>query len=468
MSVGTLTDLTQLLTALLVGVFFTFFFMRQRQKQLEQQIAQHSEDQEGLRRAQDDLLRAEERLKSLESLKLELGQLGSLLDQERQSSTRHSVRTAELETLLEQERKASDEKLRLLEDARKKMAVDFENLANKVLDTTSQKFTEQNKVSIGSVLTPLREQMESFRKRVDQIHQDETKDRGALTEQLRQLETLNQRINQEAANLTNALKGNKKTQGDWGEMILETVLNDSGLRKGIEFETQTGHKDEGNRLYKPDVIIHLPDNKDIIIDSKVSLVDYNTYMNAEDDRQCADALGAHIKAIRNHIDTLNEKDYSSLKGIRSLDVVIMFIPIEGASIAAFQGDDSLFRYALERKIAIVTPSTLLPTLRTIESIWRYERQNENARRIASKAAVIYDKFRGFLEDMERLGSQIQTTQKTYDGAMNKLTHGTGNLIRQTEQFREMGVKVKKEIPKSILDRTDMGPVSLTEIESDGE
>lgn len=465
---STLITPMMLILGLVIGISVTFFFTRQRQSQLEQQLAQQSQDHDLLRRAQDELLRAEEQLKSIETLRLEAEQLKDELAQRHQSSAEKMVKIAELETLLDQERRSSAEKLTLLEGARKKMAVDFENLANKVLDTTSQKFTEQNKTSLGSVLTPIKEQMESFRKRIDQIHQTDTKDRGALSEQLRQLETLNQRINQEAANLTNALKGNKKTQGDWGEMILETVLNDSGLRKGIEYETQTGHKDGDNRLYKPDVVIHLPENKDIVVDSKVSLVDYNDYVNGEDDEAREKALESHIQAIRRHVDTLNEKDYSSLEGIRSLDVVIMFIPIEGASIAAFQGDDHLFSYALERKIAIVTPSTLLPTLRTIESIWRYERQNENARRIADKAGTIYDKFRGFLDDMERLGSQIQTTQKTYDGAMNKLTHGTGNLIRQAEQFREMGVKVKKEIPRTILDRTDLDPATRASLESDAE
>jgi DNA recombination protein RmuC len=259
-------------------------------------------------------------------------------------------------------------------------------------------------------------------------------------------------MNQEALNLTRALKGDKKSQGNWGEMILETVLEKSGLRKGIEYETQGAFRDENNALFKPDVIVRLPEDKDIIIDSKVSLLAYERHCSTQDDAERIAALKQHTEAVRTHIKSLSSKDYSGLKGLRSLDFVLLFMPIEAAFIAAFQADERLFTDAFEHKIIVVTPTTLLATLRTIENIWRYERQNENARAIADKAGIVYDKIRGFVEDLDKLGKQLSTVHMTYDGVMNKLTQGHGNLIRQASSFVDLGVKVKKTIPKSMTER----------------
>jgi DNA recombination protein RmuC len=259
-------------------------------------------------------------------------------------------------------------------------------------------------------------------------------------------------MNQEALNLTRALKGDKKTQGNWGEMILEKVLEQSGLRKGIEYETQGAFRDEDNKLFKPDVIVRLPEDKDVVIDSKVSLLAYEEYCSAEDEQDRINALKAHTKAVRNHILGLSDKDYSGLKGLRSLDFVLLFMPIEAAFMAAFQADEKLFTEAFEHKIVVVTPTTLLATLKTIENIWRYERQNENAKMIADKAGTLYDKIRGFVEDLEKLGTQLSTVNKTYDGVMNKLTTGNGNLIRQASNFVDLGVKVKKTLPKSLAEQ----------------
>ena len=295
----------------------------------------------------------------------------------------------------------------------------------------------------------MREQLGEFKQRIETVYDNENKDRVSLTEQIKLLRTETAQMNKEALNLTRALKGDKKTQGNWGEMILESVLERSGLRKGIEYDTQGAFRDEDNRLFKPDVIVHLPEEKDIIIDSKVSLIAYEQYCVAENDIERSQYLKQHTDAVRNHIKGLSAKDYSALKGIRSLDFVLLFMPIEAAFIAAFQADERLFTDAFEHNIVVVTPTTLLATLRTIENIWRYERQNENAKLIADKAGVVYDKIRGFVEDLDKLGKQLSTVQGTYEGVMNKLTHGNGNLIRQANSFVELGIKVKKTLPKHI-------------------
>ena len=238
-------------------------------------------------------------------------------------------------------------------------------------------------------------------------------------------------------------------------MILEKVLEQSGLRKGIEYETQGSFRDTDNRQFKPDVIVRLPENKDVIIDSKVSLVAYERYCSCDDDPQRLDALKQHTESVRTHIKTLSDKDYTSLKGLRSLDFVLLFMPIEAAFMAAFQADEKLFNDAFEHKIVVVTPTTLLATLRTIQNIWRYEQQNENARLIADKAGTLYEKIRGFVEDIEKLGTQLSTLQKTYDGIVNKLTNGSGNLLRQASAFEELGVKVKKKLPKTLLEQMQL-------------
>ena len=360
------------------------------------------------------------------------------------------IRTlTESKVRLEEQQKQNDERLKEFGEVKKRMTVEFENLANKILEDKSKRFTDQNKTNLDELLKPMHTQLGDFRKRVDQIHHEDSKSRSTLQGQIEQLNTLNQQMNKEAKNLTRALKGDNKAQGNWGEMILEKVLEQSGLRKGKEYEIQRAFRDSENSLLKPDVIVHLPEEKDIVIDSKVSLIHYNEYINNEDETEQKNALAAHVNSVRKHINDLGGKDYSSLKGLRSLDFILMFMPIDAAFMAAFQADEKLFNTAFEKKIVVVTPTTLLATLRTIENIWRYERQNENSRQIADKAGTIYDKLRGFLEDFEKIGKQLDTVHSTYDGAMNKLTRGKGNLIRQAEGFVELGVKVKKEMPKSI-------------------
>jgi DNA recombination protein RmuC len=362
---------------------------------------------------------------------------------------------AELRTRLEGEQSNARDKLALLKEAEAQLVSQFENLAQRILDEKTRKFTEQNRTQLDGVLNPLREQLGDFRKKVDDIHLHDAKDRASLRQEIENLRRQTQRINEEAVNLTRALKGDKKLQGAWGELILERVLEQSGLRKGVEYETQGGYRDGEHRLFRPDVVIHLPEGKDIVIDSKVSLVAYERCCSLDDGPEREAAVRDHVLAVRSHIKTLGQKDYAGLNGLRSLDFILMFMPIEAAFMLAFQHDEKLFSDALGSSIVVVTPTTLLATLRTIENIWRNERRNENARQIADKAGAVYDKLRGFVEDLEKLGGQLAGAHKTYDDAMNKLTRGRGNLIRQAESFVELGAKVNRRMPKSVLDRADL-------------
>lgn len=371
------------------------------------------------------------------------------LQQQLQISKRQN---AALQTRMQEQEKSSHEKIRLLKDTENQLKVNFENLAHKVFEDRGKQFSEQNKINMEHIVSPIKEQLSDFKKRVDTVYDAETKDRISLREEIVSLRRDTEKMNQEALNLTRALKGDKKIQGNWGEMILEKVLEQSGLRKNIEYETQGAFRGEDKKLFKPDVIIRLPENKDVVVDSKVSLLAYEQYCSTEDEQERINALKAHTSAVREHIKRLSDKDYSGLKGLRSLDFVLLFMPIEAAFMAAFQADEKLFTDAFEHKIVVVTPTTLLATLKTIENIWRYERQNENAKMIAEKAGALYDKIRGFAEDMEKLGNQLSTINKTYDGVMNKLSIGNGNLIRQASSFVDLGVKVKKTLPKSLTEQ----------------
>ncbi|MDV3504802.1 DNA recombination protein RmuC [Marinobacter sp. M-5] len=351
----------------------------------------------------------------------------------------------EHEVTLASERRATSEKVALLERNRDALKQEFENLANRIFDQKSERFSQQTRTSLDSLLNPFRDQLQDFRKRVEDVYTSETRDRQALRSEIKSLQDLNRQITEEAANLARALKGDKKVQGNWGELILERVLERSGLRKGVEYETQGSFRDSDHQLLRPDVIVNLPDKRHLVVDSKVSLVAYQQWVNEEDDAVRGDHLRQHVDAVRTHIRSLSEKDYSQLNGLHSPDFVFLFMPIEPAFVAAFQQDENLFAEAFERKIIVVTPTTLLATLRTIENIWRYERQSQNARRIADRASAVYDKLRVFVESMEKLGTQLNTAQGSYDAAMNTLTRGRGNLVSQANRFVELGVRVKKEI-----------------------
>ena len=415
---------------------------RERASVLEQRVAGLESELAGSRHRVTELeTDCQNHLEQVDALTRELNQL------------RVSLR--EQEVTLERERRSNAEKLELLERNREALKQEFENLANRIFDQKNERFSEQTRTSLDSLLNPFRDQLQDFRKRVEDVYTTETRDRQALRSEIQSLQELNRQITEEAANLTRALKGDKKVQGNWGELILERVLERSGLRKGVEYETQGSYRDSDNQLLRPDVIVHLPDSRNLVVDSKVSLVAYQKWVNEEDEAVRAEALRQHVDAVRNHIRSLSEKDYSQLTGLHSPDFVLLFMPIEPAFVAAFQQDENLFAEAFERKIIVVTPTTLLATLRTIENIWRYERQSQNARLIAERAGAVYDKLRVFVEAMERLGTQLHTAQGTYDSAMNTLTRGRGNLISQANRFVELGVRVKKELPKGILDQAEV-------------
>ena len=371
----------------------------------------------------------------------------------------------EQQITLAHERQSAAEKLALLEHNRDALKQEFENLANRIFDQKSERFSQQNQSSMDTLLKPFRDQLYDFRQRVETVHTTETRDRQALRSEIKSLQELNRQITEEASNLTRALKGDKKIQGNWGELILERVLEKSGLRKGIEYETQGSYRDSDNQLLRPDVVVHLPDNRNLVIDSKVSLVAYQQWVISDEGSARDAALKQHMDAVRNHIRSLSDKDYSQLTGLRSPDFVLLFMPIEPAFVAAFQHDDSLFSEAFERKIIVVTPTTLLATLRTLENIWRYERQSQNARLIAERASAVYDKLRVFVEAMERLGGQLHTAQGSYDSAMNTLTRGRGNLISQANRFVELGVRVKKELPKAVTEQAEVDPETDSDLDS---
>ena len=345
--------------------------------------------------------------------------------------------------LYEQKELNFNEKIVLLEESKQQMKLEFENLAGKIFEDNQKK----SNVNLNQVLTSFKDQLDLFGKRVNEIYNEETIQRTTLLTEIKNLKDLNNQISTDAINLTKALKGQNKTQGDWGEMILSSILEQTGLREGKEYTVQGSFNDEDGRRLKPDVIVHLPSKKDIIIDSKVSLNAYLAYCKTEDKQHKESACKDLIKSVSSHIKGLSSKKYEALEGVSTLDFVLLFIPIEGAFILATSNDDSLFKMAFEHNIMLVSPSTLYVTLRTIENIWRNEHQNENAQLISKKAAELYDKFAGFVSDIEDIGTHLGRTQKSYDTAMNKLSIGNGNLIRRAEEFLDLGVKPKKQLNK---------------------
>lgn len=360
------------------------------------------------------------------------------------------AKLSELETRLEDERRNAAEKIVLLQEAREQLKMEFQNVANKIFEDKSQKFTEQNRENIEGVLKPMREQLLDFKKKVEDVYDKESKDRVSLLNEIIHLKTLNERISEDAVNLTNALKGQSKTRGAWGEMILERVLEESGLQKGREYEVQTMYAGEEGQRRHPDVIVHLPEGKDIVIDSKVSLTAYEKYCTAGTDEKREKRLKEHIISVRTHIKALSEKRYEELEGIRTLDFVLMFMPIEGAFWTAIESEQGLFNEAFNKNIMLVSPSTLLATLRIINNIWRYEDQNKNALIIAKKAGDLFDKFVGFVEVLDDVGQKIDKARESYQTARKRLIEGRGNLVRRTTELRQLGVKAQKELPEGLV------------------
>ncbi|MEM7550688.1 MAG: DNA recombination protein RmuC [Bacteroidota bacterium] len=339
------------------------------------------------------------------------------------------------------------------EDLNQKFSKEFQVLANNILEEKSKKFTDQNKQNLNDILVPLKEKIVQFEKKVEDNSKESTARHASLKEQLSQLRDLNQKITKEAENLTKALKGDTKAQGNWGEFILESILEKSGLEKGREYFTQESYTQEGRR-YRPDVIVKLPDSKSVIIDSKVSLIAYERYVGLEEGVSKEQELKSHLLSIRKHLKDLSEKEYQSLEEVGSLDFILMFIPIEPAFSLAVQNDSSLFNDAYSKNIVIVSPSTLIATLRTIANIWKQEYQNRNALEIARQSGALYDKFVGFTEDLKKIGSHLDIAQRTYQDAGKKLYTGSGNIVKRIQNIKKLGASTEKTIDQKLLDRAE--------------
>ena len=386
-----------------------------------------------------------------------------------QQQSELTAQMASLRTELDQQRNAATDKIKTLEETRQQLSREFELLANRIFDEKTERFNKNSKTTLDTALSPLKEQLKDFKQKVEDVYDKDSKERISLSAELGQLKQLNQQMSTDAINLTKALKGDNKAQGNWGEVILERVLEESGLHKGREYETQVSLKANEGRSQQPDVIIRLPENKDLIIDSKVSLVHYERYCNSEDSIAREQALKEHINSVRTHIKGLSIKNYEGLEGLRTLDFVLIFIPIESAFMAAFEHDQAMFRDAYEKNIIVVGPTTLLATLRTIQSIWRYERQNKNAEEIARQAGAMHDKFAGFVADLDKISDYLTKANQAHGSAMNKLTTGKGNLVASTKRLGTLGARVKKVLPPSVNGEVkDIEALQSSEASSDPE
>ncbi len=373
-----------------------------------------------------------------------------LNEEKHQIDIRLTQKVSEFNNLEEKlnENKAEVEKLQ------EKFSKEFEILASKILEEKSVKFTEQNKENLKNILNPLQEKIQTFERKVEDTHKESIDYHAALRQQILGLKDLNLQMSKDTINLTKALKGDSKTQGNWGELVLERVLEKSGLEKDREYFVQQSFTNEEGKRILPDVVIHLPDGKKMVIDSKVSLTAYEQYVNTDDDQEKSQYLKEHVNSLKRHIEQLSEKRYEDIYKIESPDFVLLFIPIEPAFAVALNTDNQLYNKAFERNIVIVTPTTLLATLRTIDSMWNNEKQQRNAFEIARQAGALYDKFEGFISDLTNVGKKMDEAKAEYRGAMNKLFEGKGNLIVSVEKLKKMGAKSKKSLPQNIIERAE--------------
>ncbi|MDD1783519.1 DNA recombination protein RmuC [Enterovibrio sp. ZSDZ35] len=412
---------------------------------------------------------AAEKLRQMELLRAEKEQLTDTLDNLRDNKAALELTLREQQTRTEEQLEAAEGKIRLLEGAEERLRVQFESLANKVFDHKTRTVDEQNRQSMESLLGPLKTQLEGFRKQVTDSFGEQAKERHTLVHEIKNLQKLNEDMTREAVALTQALKGDNKQQGNWGEVVLARVLEESGLREGYEYQTQVSLENEDGKRYQPDVIVRLPQEKDVVIDAKMALVAYERYYHAETLTEKDIALREHVASIRGHIRGLGRKDYHQLHGIQSLDYVLMFIPVEPAFQIAIEAEPSLIREALDHNIMLVSPTTLLVALRTINNLWRYEHQNQNARLIADKAAKLYDKLRLFVSDVEAMGVALDKASDSYQNAVNKLSSGRGNILRQAESFKALGVEVKRDISPAMLKKDtsdDSEEIATLDVSSD--
>jgi len=422
-------------------------------------VAQSKSEKSGLEERINGLLSQIDQLKS--RFQEEQNQFAKQIESEKKEkedirrekdslSLQLTKKEADFENLWQRNKEQKQE----VEELQEKFTKEFENLANKILEEKTVKFTEQNKENLKNILSPLQEKIQHFEKKVEDTHKESIDYHAALRQQIVGLKEMNEQMSKETLNLTKALKGDSKMQGNWGELILERVLEKSGLEKGREYEVQQSFTTgEGNRVF-PDVVINLPDGKKMIVDSKVSLTAYERYANEEDDLQKGTFLKEHINSIKRHVEQLSDKNYHDLYQMESPDFVLLFIPIESAFAIALNEDNSLYNKAFEKNIIIVTPTTLLATLRTIDSMWTNQKQQENALEIARQAGALYDKFEGLVTDLIKIGKKMEEAKTEYGNAMTKLVDGKGNLIGSVERLKKMGAKAKKSLPESIVKRAD--------------
>lgn len=437
------------LLVVLIGVGIGFIIGRLLAKMnTSKEIAEHQKEQS----------RLEERIHQLHQNNQQIAKEKGELQEELKFIQREKEHLITKNTSLEEQLKNLKEKLdenkTEIENLQEKFTKEFENLANKILEEKSTKFTNQNKENIKNILEPLEKKIQSFEKKVTDSDEKRAGFQSALKTQLENLKQMNQQMSKETINLTKALKGDSKSQGNWGELVLERVLEKSGLEKDREYFVQQSFVQDGGRRVLPDVVIHLPDHKKMIIDSKVSLTAYEQYINEDDENIRSTHLKEHLNSLKRHIEQLSEKKYEDLYEIESPDFVLLFVPIETAFSVATNEDTSIYNRAFEKNIVIVTPSTLLATLRTIDTMWTNEKQQRNAIEIARQAGALYDKFNGLLQDLIAVGKRIDDSKKEYSNAMNKLVEGRGNLITSVEKLKKMGAKAKKALPENILDRAN--------------
>jgi len=418
--------------------------------------------------SQSDKASLEEKINGLfqqiEQLKNQVNQTVQERENIRTEKEALAIQLSKKETDFENLWERNKEQKQEVEQLQEKFTKEFENLANKILEEKTTKFTEQNKENLKNILSPLQDKIQLFEKKVEDTHKESIDYHAALRQQILGLREMNEQMSKETLNLTKALKGDSKMQGNWGELVLERVLEKSGLEKDREYFVQQSFvTEDGNRVF-PDVIINLPDGKKMIVDSKVTLTAYERYINEEDDNLKTQFLKEHVISINRHVEQLGNKNYNDLYQMESPDFVLLFIPIESAFALALNEDTGLYNKAFEKNIVIVTPSTLLATLRTIDSMWTNQKQQENALEIARQAGALYDKFEGFVTDLVKIGKKMDEAKVEYQGAMNKLVDGKGNLITSVEKLKKMGAKAKKSLPENIINRALSSDNSLTESE----
>lgn len=453
-------DILLVVIGLIVGGLSAWFIQKYRLESKTFSVDEKEQLESQLKELELDNARKGERIDNLDadltSTKQDLVEVQSKASDIKERLAREETERASSEKRVTEQREE-------FAKSKEQLKTDFQNLANSILEEKSKKFTEQNKESMDTLLKPLGVKINEFKEKVESTHETQTRDRVALREQIKQLTSLNVKMSEEANNLTTALKGQSKTMGNWGELVLETILESSGLKEGQEYLIQKSYTTEDGKRLQPDVIINLPDNKHLVIDSKVSLVAYERYCSTlENDEDSDKHLKEHIASIRKHVSDLSGKSYQDLYQISAPDFVMMFVPLDPALIIALQNDRKLFVDAFEKNIFLVCPATLLFALRTIATLWKHEKRNANAMEIAKRGGALYDKFVGFYGDLETLGASIKKTQACYDESINKLKTGRGNLIRQVEMIKELGAKSNKSLPAAVIEDSNADLTKVTE------